>query len=159
MRTQRALTRASATMLSALRRGFASKAAPASGGGFSAWVEHNKHNVAHMGLSFICCYTAMQLVNSRRQAEMDESELREQVRDATLARKALLQRLPALARETGLPAKSASKFEAGLAALVMKIDEDPEKAVQEDLKRARADMPEKASSTSESKAPKGQAVW
>ena len=148
------------SLLSAMRRGFASKAAEQSGGGFRAWAEHNKHNIAHMGLSFIAFYTAMQLVNSRRQAEMDEAELREQLRDATLARKALLQRLPALACEAGLPAKSAGKFESSLNALVTKIDDNPEAAVQEGLSQARAAVAGKASSTTPvSSAPKGQAVW
>ena len=147
-----------------VRRSMSSEA-PKQSAGFAAWFQHNKATVSNVGLSFVCFMTALKLYNVRREAEEDEAELRHQLRDATLARTALLQQLPGIAREAGLPAKAMGKFETILQATLKEIDSSPEQAVQQGLARAReaaaasSPSPSASSNSSKAQAPKSQAVW
>ena len=127
------------------------------------WMDYQKYNITFMSLSFVCFWTSLKLVNAKREFEEREDALKLQLRDATLARSALLNRLPGLARDAGLPKRSQEKYDQQLKALVAEIEEDPEAAAIANTRSARtATMGETAraptSPTSPPK-PRQQAVW
>ena len=143
-----------------LRRGMASGAG--SGRGLSDWVALRYNEITHAGLAFVALYTAIELVNRRKMFDDVEAELREQLRRESLARSALQQRIPVLAREAGLPAKNVGAFDAKLQTLIGEIDENPDAAVMAARREARtaaaAEVPA-AATPAAAPATKAAAVW
>ena len=87
-----------------------------------SWAERNRNNLIHVSLSGAMFFMSIHLVNMKHQAEDMETELREQLHAATLARELMIRRAPELAREAGLPASSLAKFEAALQSLAAQPD-------------------------------------
>ena len=146
-----------------VRRSMSSEA-PKQSAGLQHGFQHNKATVSNVGLSFVCFMAVPETVQRCREAEEDEEELRHQLGTRRWLT-ALLQQLPGIAREAGLPAKAMGKFETILQATLKQIDSSPEQAVQHGLARAReaaaasSPSPLASSNSSKAQAPKSQAVW
>ena len=132
-------------------------------GGWRSWTQKKKDGIIHIFFSGTLFVMSIQLVNLRHRADDTEAELRQQLRDADRARQTLLSRVPALARDAGLPADAESRFEASLEALAVEVTSVPDLASSAASQAsvpptARSGTGASASVPSEAK-PHHKAVW
>ena len=120
------------------------------------WVDERKHTLNYVLFSGTLVFVSLHLVNTRHKADDAQAELQLQLDKQDYARRLLVQSVPLVAREAGLPAAKQAEFETSLRSLFMQLDTNP-RAVEEKIAAAN---PDDASRSPAAPAPaKQKAVW
>ena len=122
-----------------------------------SWLQTHRDKVIHVCFSGALFVLALKLVNMRHAHEDMEADLRERLRVSVVKREAILQRVPALAKEAGLPAKAQGAFDKSLRALISQADEDLAAVAAASAPKSSNSVA--ATSSSRDDKPQGAPVW
>ena len=135
----------------------ATAAAAEGGGGIRGWMERQKKNIVILFATLSLVITQTNVLRQKNLNEELEAEMVERLTAAAARQTSLLERVPALARAHGLPAKAEGDFKAALLKLDAQLAEGS--AAEPAPATPTPATPAASTPASGGAKPKQQAVW